>query len=303
MAPPWALALLSGGFFWLSYLYALPALCKRLLPDAYGAFNPFNRRCFVQNLCSMAHTTLAFPLLAAALLTEPQLLAARLSPARSRLLDVDVSLSLGYFSLSLPLSLYMRFALGARAPYASALLCLHHALVVVAQLAFLATRRPPFYMACSGVLFEASNLVYIPHILRTQLRADATRLSAALLFLTYTLTRVLGVTALVPLSLADLRAAEPAEAPLVPLLCLYGLLLISWVWYVRDLLPAAHAGLQEWWGETYYHACYPRAVRMLVWTRCTADGRSHAVQRRALRELRMEAALAEVAEQHAPMEA
>ncbi|KAL1504541.1 hypothetical protein AB1Y20_010942 [Prymnesium parvum] len=51
MAPPWALALLSGGFFWLSYLYALPALCKRLLPDAYGAFNPFNRRCFSRS-CS-----------------------------------------------------------------------------------------------------------------------------------------------------------------------------------------------------------------------------------------------------------
>ena len=74
---------------------------------------------------------------AVAPMTDGGLWADRLGRRANLLLHVDISLSLGYFSFALPISLHMVLGLKARKPYSSPQLCLHHAMVVVAQLTFL----------------------------------------------------------------------------------------------------------------------------------------------------------------------
>ena len=295
--PLWTVYPAAAGFFWCAYLWLVPALSRWLVPGSYAAFSDNNNRCWRQNICSLTHTTLATVFLTLALASDPGIFSERLSPHDNLILYLDISLSFGYFSFAFPISLYMVFYLKARPPYASWLMCLHHAMVVVAQFSFLLTQSPPFYMAASGLLFELTNVFYIPHVLMVQLRhrSRTAKLNSLALFVAYTLGRIVVCTALVPLSLADLAAFAPPDdgrwlAASVGLLCFYGLLLLSWFWYVHDILPALHAALQESLGATYYHACCPRCVRALVWRHCTEEGRGHAQQLRVIRELRMEAA-------------
>ena len=221
----------------------------------------------------------------------------RLYRHESFLLYLDISMSFGYFSFALPMSVVM-----ARAgfPYGSHMMIVHHALVAIAQSTFLLTRYPSGYMAASGFLFELTNLFFIPHIVLIQLRADCPRLRALiglLLVLVYTLARCITCSALALQSLADLGRFRPPAAScwlfaVLGLLCFWGLLGISWYWYVQTILPALHKGLQESCGETYYHACCPAPVRRLLWRRLTREGRASTEDARlafkALQELRSE---------------
>ena len=149
----------------MGYLLVVPTLSAALMSERYRAFNRFNRICWRQNICSLIHTLVACTLLSIALTTDAALTADRLYPHYNLLLHVDVAISLGYFSLSLPLSVYLAFWLRAGYPYASSTLCAHHLMVVTAQVTFLLTQYPAFYVAASGVLFEASNAFYLPQVL------------------------------------------------------------------------------------------------------------------------------------------
>lgn len=71
----------------------------------------------------------------------------RLSSRGNMLLYLDISISLGYFAFSLPMSIYMAFILKVGFPYGSPVMVVHHSLVVLAQLVFLFTQYPSFYMA------------------------------------------------------------------------------------------------------------------------------------------------------------
>ena len=71
-------------------------------------------------------------------------------------------------------------------------------------------------------------------------------------------------------------------------MCFYGLLAISWYWYVTVILPSLHAGLQEHFGETYYHACCPAALRRFVWRLATREGRQRASEARRRQKVLME---------------
>jgi len=242
---------------------------------------------------------------AAALAAEPAPFAARLLPRANLLLYADIAMSLGYFSFSLPMSVYMAFVLKAGFPYGSPLMVCHHVMVLVAEVTFLLTGYPAFYMAASGWLFELTNVFFIPHVLMQQLRMSGTlaTVNGVGLILIYTACRSLACTALVFLSLADLAAFDPPAgayswlSALVGLCCFYGLTIISWYWYVTSVVPALHGGLQRALGDTYYMPCVqlvPARLRQLLWSKCTPTGRAREreAQRkfRALRELRNEIA-------------
>lgn len=102
--PFWVALPASSAFFWLAYVFVLPRVSRRLIPRTYASFNEFNERCWRQNLNSLLHTTFAAPALTYVLLSDGPLRAtgARLMPAESLLLYLDIALSLGYFSFALP---------------------------------------------------------------------------------------------------------------------------------------------------------------------------------------------------------
>ena len=165
-------------------------------------------------------------------------------------------------------------------PYGSPVMCLHHLLVVVAQATFLLTQYPGFYMAASGALFELTNVFFIPHVLMIQLEVHGTwpLLNGLMLVLVYTVARVGACTSLAVLSVYDLRHFAPTPpggwlAACVGLACFYGLLCMSWYWYMTSILPALHSGIVEAFGEEYYHACVPASLRQLAWRVCSPEGR------------------------------
>ena len=304
LQPQWPLFIvypLSVAFFWSAYLVGLEPLCRWLLPGQYGSFNQFNQKCFRQNLLSGLHTLLSAVCLSCALLTDRNLIFgdARLYPHTSFLLYLDISMSFGYFSYALPMSVVMA---KAGFPYGSRVMVAHHSLVALAQANFLLTRYPSGYMAASGLLFELTNVFFVPHVILLQLSANLPRVRTLLgvaLLIVYTLGRCVLCGILCIMSFFDLRRFSPpcggAGWPfaLLGLSCFYGLLGISWYWYATSILPALHQGLQQACGEMYYHACCPGVVRRVLWRHLTREGRASAEEARlrfkALQELREEA--------------
>jgi len=298
--PLWTIYPCAALFFWITYSWVLPVLSRLLMPVQYASFNTFNERCWRSNICSLLHTSLAVSTLSVVFFTDRAMLHNRLLPHGNQLLYVDISLSLGYFSLALPTSILMS---KAGLPYGSRVMVLHHCLVVMAQLVFLLTQYPSFYMAASGVLFELTNVFFIPHVLMLQLGIDSTHLfflvNGILLVAVYTLGRIFVCSVLAVLSFADLLHFSPPHpfgwiAALIGLGCFYGLLIMSWYWYVQQILPALHRALQGALGDTYYHAYVPKCLRTLAWRNLSSQGRAHSRalrdQRGLLRELRKEAA-------------
>uniref|UniRef100_A0A7S2C5T3 TLC domain-containing protein n=1 Tax=Haptolina brevifila TaxID=156173 RepID=A0A7S2C5T3_9EUKA len=196
----------------------------------------------------------------------------------------------------------MAIILRAGLPYGSPLMVLHHATVVIAQIIFLSTGYPSFYMAASGLLFEASNVFFIPHVLMIQLNVTgiAPTLNGSLLILTYTLCRPLACTILAILSISDLTSFDPPDAfgwlaALIALLCFYVLLTLSIHWWITSILPSLHAGMTKTLGEGYYQPCLrlvPSRLRGWLWRSCTPRGREQAREARrrfrALQELKNE---------------
>ena len=94
-----------------------------------------------------------------------------------------------------------------------------------------------------------------------------------MLVVVYTGGRCVLCTALAVVSIGDWRAfAPPAEsanacwlAAGVGMACFYGLLLISWWWYVTALLPSIHTALKGGFGDTYHHKCLPTSLRRWAW--------------------------------------
>ena len=162
------------------------------------AAHQFNERCWRQNLLSAFHTTLSVIFLITAIATDPGAFSRRLYPHDAIWLSVDLGFSLGYFTFALPMSYHMAFVLKAGFPYGSPVMVLHHMLVVVAQSTFLLTGYPHFYMAASGLLFELTNVFFIPHVLMAQLqiRGLLPTINGVLLVLVYTGGRALCCTAL-----------------------------------------------------------------------------------------------------------
>ena len=289
----------SASFFWLAYLRLTDVLSRRYAPLQYGQMNEFNQKCFRQNLLSGLHTSLSTICLLGALLCDSGLYdgtSRRLYAHDSLLLYLDISMSLGYFSYALPMSIIM-----ARAglPYGSKLMVCHHALVVVAQTTYLLTQIASGYMAASGFLFELTNVFFVPYLIFLQLNIESGRLLGVLLVIVYTLSRCVACSYLAVLSMRDLTLfAPPAEnstafwlAALVGLICFYGLLAISWSWYITVILPALQQGLQGAVGDDC-QVCCPSAIRRCVWRRLSAEGRTHVALMRqrfaALEELRAE---------------
>ena len=277
------------------------------MPTTYGGFNQFNERCFRQNLLSGFHTCFSVMFLSSALAFDDKMLSDRIYPHDSTWLYIDISMSLGYFSFALPISYHLAYVLKAGFPYGSPTMVMHHALVVVAQATFLLTGYPSSYMAASGLLFELTNVFFIPHVLMQQLGIGGrvATLTGICLVVVYTLARPLACTVLAVLSLFDLAVFAPPvaagwPAALLGLCCFYGLLLMSWYWYVGAILPATHVALQGALGEEYYHACIPPWLRRAWYRRCTAEGRAQqreqSIRLQALRELQKEVATTDMAE-------
>lgn len=299
--PLWTVYPTMLAFNYCMYLAVLPRLCTRFLPGRYGSFSRFNRMCFRQNVLSALHTLLACALLGTVLVTDETIAKDRLGVNHSILLYAEIAASFGYFGFALPVAAHMNFVLGAGPPFTSPSMVVHHAMVATAQATFLLTGRPAWYMACSGVLFEATNVFYIPHVLLVQLRRTGTRLAAvnsALVFLAFSACRICLCTALAVASLSDLSSlVAPASdwaAVLTGLGCFYGLLLLSWWWYARDVLPALHRQLQSALGDTYHHRFVPAPARRWAWRNLSSEGRERSRelehQARVLRELRDEMA-------------
>ena len=298
LSPQWPLFViypLSVAFWWTAYLRLADPVARHLFREQYDGFNAFNKMCFRQNMLSGLHTSLSAVCLGGALLGDGTLIFGefRLYPHTSQLLYLDLSMSLGYFSYALPISVVMA---KHGFPFGSHVMVLHHLFVVVAQSTFLLTRYPAGFMAASGFLFELTNVFFVPHVLLFQLDANRPKTRAILglsLVVVYTLARCGACSALALLSIRDLSRFNPPSAgcwlaALLGMLCFYGLLLISWYWYFQAILPSLHAGLSDHLGETYYHACCPQYVRSFAWRWLTRDGREARRQLRALQELRQE---------------
>ena len=141
------------------------------------------------------HTLLSTVCLLGALLSDSSLHTSRLYPHESLVLYLDISMSLGYFTYSLPMSVVMA---EAGFPYGSYLMIAHHTLVFGAQSTFLLTQYPSGYMAASGFLFELTNVFFVPHVIMLQLGVSAALRNAvgAMLVVVYTGGRCVLCTAL-----------------------------------------------------------------------------------------------------------
>ena len=160
-------------------------------------------------------------------------------------------------------------------------------------------------MGTTGLLFELTNVFFIPHVLMEQLRSTQTllrTLNGLMLVITYTCCRALACTILAVLMTLDLSRLDPPNAGgwlayTLLLCCLYGLLGMSWYWYVGSILPSLHAELQERFGEDYLHSLVPAYVRQLAWRWCTQAGRDQREQdeekRRVVAELRKDMQMAD----------
>lgn len=294
----------AAALAWGSYLLLRHGRPRWLLPADFARWSALNQMCWAQNLTSFAHSIASVSILLAAIATDPALRRAGLGPYASSRASVGVGLSLGYFAFALPWSIHLYFCRGARLPYTSLSLCAHHALVALAEATYLLTHYLPWHGALAIILMELTNWFYLPHVLLKQLGAARGRgwLLLGMLFVgSFVGCRVVGCTYLavsVAVDLARFRTHDATSAASLCVLagCFYALLLLSYYWFVAQVVPQTHAALKALLGDAYLVWCCPAPLQAWLARHSTEARRRRqevAKQLQLMRELKEENACAE----------
>lgn len=248
-------------FFYATYLVAAPA-SKRYL-KAYSNWSELNQRIWRQNICALLHTyLLVIILLVVVIRSHSDLQGALLKPYYDPLAYSAICLSLGYMMLTLPWSLRHWFGTERERKATRPTLIVHHFFVVVAELVYLITQTSPWHGALSFVLFEFSNIFLMPHHLMTQLQyhGKAHFWNGLGFFISCTFVRVGACTVVGVYYIRDVVNFRPAAAlgagawvcVCLSLVSYWIILVLSWYWYVNDVLGEVHKEFKMAFGAQYW---------------------------------------------------
>ena len=245
-----------------AFYIALDPISKKVRPE-YADWSKLNQRIWRQNICACAHTyLLVLMLLIVVARSAAPLQAALLSPYYDPIAYSAICLSLAYMLLTLPWSLRHWFGTKQERAATRPTLIVHHCFVVIAELVYLVTQTSPWHGALSFVLFEFSNLFLMPHHLMTQVQYHGKLhfINGILFFVTCTLVRIASCTLLGVYYVVDLATWDPdpslgAAARVcvgLSLVSFWMILLLSWYWYVNDVLGEVHREFQQSFGRDYW---------------------------------------------------
>lgn len=197
----------------------------------------------------MIHSTVCTIFLFIGILTDPVLRAQRpLHPHHNLLGYIGISLSLGYFTFTIPWS-YRLYWSGERHATNFAL-CFHHGVVYVAALTYLIGRTCALYGATAFAAMEFTNWFFIPHILQQQVRSTRHKLWNAnyiVLVIAFIAMRLVLCTWMMVLFAEDLGRFQSDDAGewflvVFQFVIFVVVTLLSWVWLWQgiqdlDLIP------------------------------------------------------------------
>lgn len=279
----------AGFYVW----YLVSPMYPALLPRAYAQWHELDKKCWRQNTASAVHSLIVVSSLIGIQASDPEIAIAGLSPYYNWWLYVTASISLAFFSLAFPWSLYMYFFLKARQPYTRLSLCVHHMVVVSALLVYLLTQYCPHQGALAILLMEITNWFYVPHLLLTQLGHKGTLWTAngICFVIAYTSCRIFACTWLAIQMVIDVARFNPPQdvgwaAISVSLGSLYVLLYLSFFWFIADVAPTTHNALKDLLGEDYHRRCCPAKLRALASHHSAAYKREQSVVRAQVQWLR-----------------
>ena len=254
-------------FFWFLYLAVIPWLSNRYCFD-YRGWMVHQQMAWGQNVNYLVHSVVVIiPLVVVMNTHGSELYAAGLLPYYNELAYIDICLSLGYMSFTLPWSLHVWFRMKRRDMGTNKGLIVHHVAVVVAEVVYLLTQVAPWYGALSLILFELSNLNAAPHLLMTQLRYSGPLhfINGVCFLITYTGSRIIACTILGVLYVIDYARLDSDEwaAWLALGVCIavyWVLMVLSYFWYQRDVMKVTHQELKRYLGADYLRRCCPCAA-------------------------------------------
>ena len=247
--------------FYATYLGS-HRISSRYVP-AYRGWSELNQRIWRQNLCATVHTYVLVLLLSIVVLkSQGDLQAALLLPYYDPLAYCAICLSLAYMLLTLPWSMRHWFGTKRERQATRPTLIVHHLFVVVAELVYLITQTSPWHGALSFVLFEFSNLFLMPHHLMTQLgyRGKAHFWNGIGFFLSCTLVSIAACTVVGGYYARDVATFRPPShlgvsvwvCISLSLVAYWIILILSWYWYIADVLGEVHKEFQLAFGRGYW---------------------------------------------------
>ena len=254
----------ATGFFWVMYLFVSPRMSSRFI-EMYDEWPRGQQMVWRQCINYLLHSVMMVIALVGVLVSSEgaELRQSGLMPHYSKFAYIDVCLSLGYMSFTLPWSFLVYFWMKRRDMGTNKGLIVHHCAVVVAELVYLLTQTSPWYGALSLVLFEVSNLNAAPHLLMTQLRYTGIWhfLNGICFLITYTGSRIISCTVIGVLYVRD-YANFSGEwgiwlAVALSLTAYWVLMTLSYYWFYRDVMTVTHFELKRYFGERYYTKCCP----------------------------------------------
>lgn len=252
--------------FWFLYLIVTPRLSSHYVA-AYDSWMPRAQMVWGQVINYLIHSILVIiPLISVLAKDGAALRDAGLYPYYSEFAYVDVCLSLGYMSFTLPWSINVYFVMKRRDMGTNRGLIIHHCAVVVAEVVYLLTQVAPWYGAISLILFELSNLNAAPHLLMTQLQYTGRWhfLNGLCFLVTFTGSRIIACTVVGILYTRDYASLDSEDAALwvtvgLSLASYWVLMALSYFWFYRDVMTVAHAELKRYLGDEYWRRCLPCA--------------------------------------------
>lgn len=260
--PLWTVYPACVMLFWGLYLVVVPRLSQRFVLD-YRGWTHGQQMVWGQTINYLIHSVLVIvPLISVMASSGSELRAAGLYPFYDEIAYIDVCLSLGYMSFTLPWSCRVFFWMRRRDLGTNKGLILHHVAVVVAELVYLLTQVAPWYGALSLVLFELSNLNAAPHLLMTQLRYTGPWhfLNGVCFLITYTGSRVIACTVIGVMYVRDVALLRTDEWGMwlalgFSLAAYWVLMGLSYMWFQRDVMAVTHMELQRYFGREYLSKC------------------------------------------------
>ena len=152
----------SSFFFATGYLFVWDRIARsRCGPEQYEKLNHMNQMCFRANCNSLIHTYVVVVMLIWVLATDSTIWTQRLVPYYSPVGYSAMCITLGYFSISVPWSIRMRYWLDGREVMPMVLL-IHHGIVSLAAMLYVLSLLACFYGAVAFACMELSNWFFIP---------------------------------------------------------------------------------------------------------------------------------------------
>ena len=237
----------SIAFFYAAYFFVTPQLlARRCAGQHYAHMDQIEKACFHANIGSAFHSYAVVLLMIAAFATDARGLSTpsnRLGRYYNPIGYATMCVTLGYFSLSVPWNLYMRFR-ERRSDVAPLPMLVHHCMVVAGALVYVLGGVCAFYGAIAFACMELTNLFFIPRVIAEMagwhMGSPLCTVNGLCLVITFVVFRVgtcTGIAILFTSDLAHFASPHPAEWVLVifAYAIFMGVLVLSWIWLRRVL--------------------------------------------------------------------